>query len=40
MVAQYKIKSVVADQMKEMTRTLKTLEVLDEEGKPIGSGWK
>ena len=40
MVAQYKIKSLVADQMKEMTRTLKTLEVLDEEGKPIGSGWK
>ena len=40
MVAKYKIQSVVADQMKEMARTLKTLEVLDEEGKPIGSGWK
>ena len=38
MVAKYKIQSVVADQMKEMARTLKTLEVLDEEGKPIGSG--
>ena len=35
----HKIKSVVADLMKEITRKHKSLEVLDEKGKPIGPGW-
>ena len=39
-VVEYTIKSVVSDQMKEMTKTLKTVEVSDDRGKPIGSRWK
>ena len=38
-VVEYTIKSVVSDQ-KEMTKKLKTVEVSDDRGKPIGSIWK
>ena len=38
-MVKHKIKSVVADPMKEITRKQKSLEVLDEKGRPIGPGW-